>query len=309
MITNYVDNVKTYLGDEKSRYFSHGFKFIDFSYNNLEYANSELKGSIRVKNSWVGKKKKHLHLGTIEFINIVSNICENILSNEYNLTNTELASSWIKDFKIKISKCTDFTDNTTIPFLAMLNSTIKSEVTNFYESSFQIFINETKISINVVHPIFLWFNSFNRLTGDFEVIMNSNNYKLREYNIKDIVISEDLFSCKATVNTQNCNRAKTELEGLFSGILVSDIISISGQLMEVLFYNLYNDNKGNGENIWLKEFYFTNRKPTNKRNILANISFDEILDIKKNEEEWKSIKFSSTMGDMNSIIKVVTRIK
>ena len=78
--------------------------------------------------------------------------------------------------------------------------------------------------------------------------------------------------------------------------------------MEVLFFNLPQVKKEKRNNIWLKVFEVKNRVPLNQTNFQTRISFDEIRDLKVRDANWKSIKFSSKLGAIDSTIKVATAI-
>ncbi len=309
METEYLENVKTFLGTEENRYFSEGFKFMNYKFDNVKYINSFLFGNIGVKNTWRKSQKRHLHLGTIEYIAITYDVCESLLYNDFNLTETAIASSWIRDFKIKITKCTNLIDFRAIPFSAKIESTIKERNSELYISSIVLNISNTRIYVNVVHPVLDSNVISSSRNLNLEDIYVNDNYKLRDHDIKDVVISTDIFSCIANIISNNDGRNRKGLEGNYNGSMISDIIKISGQLMEVLYYKLYpKESHNRKENIWLREFSFSNRKCSQSKDFITKIMFNKIVDIVKRGETWKSIQFLSKVGDTCSLIKVVTKI-
>jgi len=310
METNCIEKISDFLGNEDERYFSCGFRHVNVNYASLTYREKSLIGNVTVTSEWNKKSGKSAHLGTIEYIAIASSLCEQILKTEFSLTSQEIMSSWICYFKTKIQACIDLTENTAIPVLGKLISTEKVQDSfNQYVSDFEIHINSTVIKIRINHPINFWFKviSCNRITIDKSGIF-SLGYKEREHSITNILIDEELMKCSASVSIQDKCCCKRGIGSKYQGTLITDIIIISGQLVQALFYTIEKTNRSEGGNIWLKEFEVAIENPENDMSYDACLIFSDVKDLKKGNETWKSVLFTSELGNISSKIKMVSKI-
>jgi hypothetical protein len=201
-------------------------------------------------------------------------------------------------------------ENALISVSGKLISTEKIEnSTNWYASTFEIHINRTSIKIKVNHPVNFWF----KVTGNTPVEINksgiySTGYKERHHSIERIFIDEETMKCSASVSIQDKYCCKSGIGSQYQGTVITDIIIISGQLVQALFYTIEKTNRREAGNIWLKEFEVTIDKPESETSYNAELSFEDIKVLKKGDEIWKSILFISKLGEIASKIKMVSKI-
>jgi hypothetical protein len=306
-----IEKISDFLGNEDERYFSSGFKHVNVEYKNLTYQENLLTGRVIVSSDWSKKPDKSAHLGTVEYITIASFLCEQILKFEFCLSAREIMSSWICYFKTKIQSCIDLAGNTTIPISGKLISTEKIQNSiDLYASAFEIRINTTLIKIRINHPVNLWFKTI----GNNPVEMDKSGiysigYKERNHSIEHIFIDEETMRCTASVSIQDTYRYKSGIGSKYQGTLITDIIIISGQLVQTLFYTMEKINRRDAGNIWLKEFEVTIDNPENEMSYDAKVSFEDVKTLKKGEETWRSVQFKSELGKISSNIKMVSKVK
>jgi hypothetical protein len=310
MDTRYIENVTDFLGKGDDRYFSCGYKHFDFEYGNLTYHDKMLTGTVLCQYNWDKKRNKHLHLGTVEYIALAATICEQILEAEFNLSPGEIASSWISYFKMKIQTCIDLSESKRISVSGKLISLYKAEKgVNYYKSSFEVRINHTVIKIEINHPIYIWFNISPDFTGSINAsAMYCTGYKRRNHQIKNIVLNEALMNCTATVSIEDYSCQKSGLDSHSCGTMLTDIILISGQLVQTLFYTLEKIDRKQANNLWLKEFEVSVKQPDCRMDYEAKVSFEDVKTFKKGNETWKSVQFKSELGSIVSKIKMVSQI-
>jgi hypothetical protein len=310
MEKNCIEKISDFLGCEDERYFSSGFKYVDVEYENFTYQRNLLTGKVIVGLNWNKKTDKSAHLGTVEYISIASSLCEQILKSEFSLSSREIMSSWICYFKTKIQSCIHLTENKVIGVSGKLTSTEKiQDSMNRYVSAFEIRINNTVIKVGINHPVNLWFKA---IDGN-PVKMNkqgiySIGYKERNHSIECVFIDEKNMKCTASVSIQDKYRCKSGIGGKYQGMLITDIIIISGQLVQALFYTIEKTNRHDGGNIWLKEFEVTINNPENEMSYDAKLSFEDVKVLKKGNETWKSVLFTSELGKICSNIKMVSKV-
>ncbi|MDR2057968.1 MAG: hypothetical protein LBP83_06770 [Dysgonamonadaceae bacterium] len=310
MEKNCIENISDFLGSEDERYFSSGFKYVDVAYENLIYREKSLSGEVIVNSEWNKKTDKSTHLGTVEYIAIASSLCEQILKTKFYLSSQEIMSSWICYLKTKIQSCIDLTENTVIHVSGKLILTEKIQDTvNQYASSFEIRINNTLIKIRINHPVSFWF----KVTGGNPVEINKSGiysigYKDREHSIEHIFIDKETMKCTASVSVRDKYHCKSGIGSKYQGMLITDIIIISGQLVQTLFYTIEQTSRRDAGNIWLKEFEVTIDNPESEMFYDAKLSFEDVKLLKKNDEIWKSVLFTSKLGKIYSSIKMVSKI-
>ena len=312
MEAKFIENVVDYLGTEEERYFSNGFKHIYFDYGSLCYCyqNKLFMGEITPCHKWSNKKKRHLHLGTVEYIVISSMICEKILLGEYLLSPERISSCWISGIKVKIQSCIDLSESEGIKFCGKLISTERSFLTddNEYVSFFEIKINNTLIKMWINHPVLL-----NELPCKFYPNINESNiyydgYKMRKHLIRNILLNEKQMSCTASIQIENHYFEKLGIGTQYNGLLLTDIVLISGQLLQVLLFNMEKIDRKKANNIWLKQFEVSIRKPNVELDYDARLFLEDVKILSKGNEKWKSIRLKSELGDISSDIKVVSQI-
>jgi len=310
METTYIENITDFLGKEDSRYFSQGYKHFDFAYENIAYQEQMLTGTVLCENNWDRKKNRHLHLGTVEYISLAATVCEVILEAEFSLSPEEIAACWISNFKMKIQTSIELSENTKVSILGKLISIQKTENgANQYKSSFEVRINTTIIKIEIHHPVYFWFN----VSHHFVKCMNTSSmycigYKNRSHKINNIILNEALKNCTAKVTIEDHNPLKSGLSSLYDGTLLTDIILVSGQLVQTLFFALEKTDRTQANNLWLKEFEVSIMRPDSRLEYEAKIFFEDVKVLKKGNETWKSVKLKSELGSISSKIKMVSQI-
>ncbi len=306
----YLENITEFLGKEEDRYFSNGFKHFDFNYQNLSYEPEckILTGNVFVDYKWRNKTNRHLHLGSVEYIAMSSIICEQVLLAEFQISSKEISSCWISNFKTKIQSSIELSEDTKIQISGKLISTEISK--DRCKSLFEVKINTTLVKITIDHPAKTCRNlsSISYLDADNSSIY-CTGYKKRTHLIKDVTLNDELMLCTASISIEDSSTQKSGIGSLYKGTLLTDIILISGQLVQALFYYIEKTDKNNGSNIWLKEFDVRINEPVEETEYNSKLYFEDVKTIKKGDEIWKSIQFVSELGAISSTIKMVSQIK
>ena len=305
-----IGNITDYLGTEEERYFSNGFKYIYFDYDNVCYQDKLLTGEITPYHKWTNKKERHLHLGTVEYIVISSMICEKILLGERFLLPAKIPSCWISGIKIKLRSSIDLIEDKKINFCGKLISTEKSLFSddNEYVSCFEIKINNELIKMWINHPVLP-----NDIPFLFHPTINESNiyydgYKMRKHLIRNVLLNETQMSCTASIQIENHYAEKSGIGTQYNGLLLTDIVLISGQLLQVLLFNLEKTDRKTANNIWLKQFEISMKKPHVELDCHAGLFLEEVKILNKGDEKWKSIHLKSELGGISADIKVVSQM-
>lgn len=309
MGVKYLKNITELLGNEEGRYFSNGFKHMDCSYENLCYQNKVFSGDVIVGYKWNEKETRHLHVGTAEYVAIASVICEQMLSAEFYLTPEEITYCWIDYFKTKIQTSVELSENTKIQVLGKLISTKKIDNTNKYKSLFEIKVSTTLIKISAIHP----HNgnpdlSLNPLVKIDKSHIYYTGYKMRRHLIENVMLNNKLMLCTASVSIENSYLRKAGISSKYDGTLLTDIILISGQLTQALFYSIQKLDRNTGGNIWVRDIEVSMNEPNERLKYDVELLFTDIKTLEKKDEVWKSIQLISNLGGISLNVKIVTQI-
>lgn len=306
MKTERYNNIEECLGNAERRYFSNGFKNIDYQYNNIHFDSDCIDGSLSITYDWEHKKEMHSHLGTIEYIAISLFITEKILCKKFNLKAHHISKAWINKLHMKIKRCITFERSTEITFKCELLHSEKIN-DNLCNSCFQMNIGGNIVNYSISHLVRDNGNLPRRPIAT-SLSLFCDGYKQGIQNINNITIKNDLRLCNASLIIQRQNRSFSGIGSSYNGILLTDIILVSGQLLETILHTHEIREKNQRKNLLLREFYMSADKPNNKSNTDVEIFIEDIRLLKKKEQTWRSIQFRSSLGNINSQIKAVSQL-
>lgn len=304
-----INTANDFLGASESRYFSNGYKYINYSYIQSFVNNGLLNG---ILNIGVNDDCPSVinHLGAIEYTAIACNLCEQLLKREYNLTNEEIAVSWIRSFYLKIKKPVQINESGQVGVSSQIMATHPSEISiNGYISQFVIQIGDALVKLEVDHPVKLWFRLMSCESMKKNVCgLYMDGYKQRNHRLINVYPNMREKACKAFVGIIEKNKCDQGLGAGYRAVLLSDVINISGQLSQILLYTLEGISKKDANNMWLREFSMDYLKPYEKFHFPAKITFDRFEKVKIHNEDWRSVYLTSHLGDIQANFKITHKI-
>lgn len=115
--------VEQFLGNKRTRYFASGFKKVYCELGNYQYSDEKLTASLQVDwgKNWSVKNavQADRHMGSIESFSVAVRLLELFLIIKYNLSDEEIAASFIRKMEFK-----------TKPYDHHYDRTLDAKVTN-----------------------------------------------------------------------------------------------------------------------------------------------------------------------------------
>ena len=230
-------DISEFLGPKENRYFSNGFKSMNIRYSNIVQNDGSLSVTIQAEtgSNWSKKNKQNMspHLGTTEFIAISAMISQLLLEKEMRLSNDEIEQSWISRFMCKIKQCTEV-DQRNISVTGKILST--EPLAGFLQSQIRVQIGTMQVTLFICHP---YAGSLNRNKKETDSVnLYTNGYKMRDHAVTGVVLDMESKTSSADVSI---NEEKNRMNGIgakYSGMILTDFILVTGQLAQVLLYNL-----------------------------------------------------------------------
>jgi hypothetical protein len=131
---------------------------------------------------------------------------------------------------------------------------------------------------------------------------------MRKHLIRNVLLNEKQMSCTASIQIENHYLEKLGIGTQYNGLLLTDIVLISGQLLQVLLFSMEKTDRKKANNIWLKQFEVSIKKPNAELDCNARLFLEDVKILNKGDEKWKSIQLKSELGDISSNIKVVSQL-
>jgi Pseudomonas avirulence D protein (AvrD). len=307
MEKSHINSASDFLGKEETRYFSNGFRFMDYKYGNLYFENQEISCDLNIENKMVSKKD---HLGAIEYVSIASTLCEYLIMSLFSLTEVDVANSWIFSCSMKICSCTHIDKNQGLKiWCKMLEVYEDASSINGYKSKYEVLIGRSCIKIGVDHPM-------NKPIVNHEIAarkieqrgMYVTGYKERKHIIRDVNYSTEDKVCTASLWIEDYFDCRKGLGAGYRAFIVPDIINISGQLSQVLLYKLENMVRAEANNMWLREFSIIYDKPYVETHCVGMVVFSRFDEIILNGEKWRSVFFNCKIGDITAQFKIAHKL-
>jgi hypothetical protein len=315
-----VARIEDILGPADSRYFSQGFKNIDFRFEEVKSAGESMSMIVHVEwaSQWAAKKNKLVapHLGTAEFFAISTVASEVLLESAFNLDSLDRSISWVRSFDLKTQPCGESQQR--LPVFAEVKKTYPSNYSiNSMISEVEINIGPIITRLSIDHPPVCQKREASyslapeSISQALEQSFMARGYKTHEHKITNVLPDLELQQITASVSTSNID-TKGKFNGLCSGFNpcfhITDFVMVSGQMTQVLLYMMDNLHREDTHNMWLREIHIRYPNPTLNHEIQARISFTENKKLVLKNKLWRSVSLFAEFGGLSADIKVAHQL-
>ncbi len=139
--------------------------------------------------------------------------------------------------------------------------------------------------------------------------MYSRSYRERDTEISKIEIDEIQEQISGTVKvTQSLFQELNGLGTSFDHIILTDLIGITGQLMQVLLFTLLRTEREKCPNIWLRSMDIKFERPERRENYRAMVNLSDRKMLKLGEHTYHSFSVISRIGNMDARFNVCHKI-
>lgn len=313
-----LKNAVQFLGDKRRRYFSSGYKKVNCKLSNYQYSDEKLTALLKpdwsknwsIKNSGLVT----LHIGSIEGALVAFRILDLFLACKYNLTASEISACVIRKIEFRTKQCDHSID---LPFNVEVSdsfSEIEKIEVGIY--SFNILVGNFHFAMELdlnapLVPIEFSNERFSRA-----LLFWANQYYTRGYKSTYIDIC-NLVSNLETRTVIGISKLRSSLaEGQYGlgicnrqGLTFIDFLSISGQLTQILLYQLENISREESNNMWVRSLIaeFNAIAPPSK--IFSKAHFSGFSLVKLKEESWRAVTAQFEIGSIKGTAKVCHIVK
>ena len=297
------------LGDQNERYFSSGFsKFNYYIHHFLFSAEKELTGSFRVKyNGPARPRGEQPHLGSMEYTAMAIFLAEGMLSAYLRLTERELAMAVPYYLLLNIHAPSKLEGQTDIQFSCRVVNTENSlKAINIGLTTLEIRISDCDIRFVVDHPGptqitakkgFVWPSGSRWLYKDI--------YKERSLNINQLDVNPTAETIAAKIeHPKNYQKNPLGISSSKNILTPLDYLSVTGQLMQVLLYDILQTSRTICPNIWLRSMEINFSRPYQLSAYTARIHFKSRRAISLKGKQWQLIDLSSDMANMQGSFRI-----
>lgn len=306
-------NAVHFLGSKRKRYFASGFKKISCELGDFQFSKERLTASLVLnwgKDCSVKKKGKVIpHLGSIESFTVAMRLLELYLSIQYNLSESEIAKSTIRSIEFKTKPIDHNYENVLGAYVS--NREIVWQ--NFYtaQGTFDVVVDNFNFQIE------LNFENRNRSIGfPYDrfiqtITVNSNQYYNHGYKSTMIDIE------KLKLNPNNCSliavskvKRPNEINetgigtSYLDGLTFVDFLSISGQLTQILLYQLDNITREESNNMWVRSLYAEFDTNASQSVVSSKAHLSQFNLVQMGGENWRTATVQLAIGSIKGFAKV-----
>ncbi len=284
---------------------------MDYEYKNFAFVENELVGNVYIRNNaGVEDCAKPCHLGTIEYITIASALSEILLASAFDFSEEEIASSWINYCKMKVSFCTYLDQDSSVRVWGIIKETEKdANSINGYQSRCQVSIAGVLIEIGIDHPANIRSAGPVNITPEVDITgLYVLGYKKRKHMIENVFCSIGKKTCSASIKVEDYFLQRKGIGVKYRAFIMPDIISIAGQLSQVLLYKSENTNRESANNMWLRECSIVYNRPFEKLQCTGNIAFSRFDEVLVKGDPWRCVALSSQIGGINAHFRIAHKI-
>jgi len=311
MKENSYQMINTYLGNHQERYFSNGFKHFNFTLQDLSAKSPKLEGKIAV--SYNGPKRPRdeaVHLGSLEYTAVSLHIIEHALQELLGLGITEISRSIPVRLSFKNSKeILLTTDVLILPFTCILiENNLDLQAQNIGMSRFKIRVLSAKIEITVDHPCSNFIHLPQQETLAFKRTVFQSNYQKSSISIAEISLQEKKETIRAKIFPTASTKQASGICSSKAQILATDYIAITGQLMQVLLYQILNTQRKDCPNIFLRSMTLHFAKIKMVRPSTISISFTQRKELVQNHDHWHIINLESKLAHISGEFNICHKL-
>lgn len=311
-----INTIEDVLGSPRKRYFSNGFRNTSFEYSDLFFRNHALECKLHFSFNELWSQKRHRnlqpHIGITEYFTASAFFTEFLLKAYLGLNDEDISRCWISFFSVKTRPAIQ-TDEENINFKAQLINTSPVNTSSHFlkfKSMVNIEFGKMKILIDINHPV-------QRLeedqTGIISVSRKTNHglykagYKHVNHKIRNIELDVANLSLSSGISIAH-HIPSDQMRGIGSdyrnSCMISDHYLTTGQLMQVLLYEMDNINREESNNMWVREVKTYYPVPFSKPVSRNTLKATETNIIRMKSENWRIATIESMHENITSFIKV-----
>lgn len=307
-MTQSIQEMDSILGDSNERYFSSGFSKFNYQIDKFSFTEKELTGSLRVQYNGPSRPRgEQAHLGSMEYTAMALFLAEGILLDKFRLTQNELAMSILHYLSFQINAPLEFGADTNVHFSCRIINTENSlKAVNIGLTTMEIKIAHCDIHVVIDHPGPTLISKKNPSIWPLgNHSLHKEIYKERELSIGRLNIDPDLQTINAKVEQPKDYKANPWGISSSKNLLTClDCLSVTGQLMQVLLYDLLKTQRSLCPNIWLRSMQIEFSRPYQSSSYTAVVNFSSIRSITRKGITWQLIDLSSEFGNMKGTFKI-----
>lgn len=304
-----VDSLDSVLGPAQTRYFSYGFSRFHFQVSNFRLESSDrMLGSFSIQYDGPEcPQQQAVHLGSIEYVAMGLFLAEGILIKQQRLTKHEINRSLLVSLSLHIKKSYDLSPNPEVPFeVSIVESRQELDTINIGLTSLHLKIQDAELRIVIDHP-----GPTQIDFPDFELwpfgdgSLHRSMYKYRNLELQDIQLDRITESITAQLlHPQAYGLEVWGFSAYNNPLSPLDSVRVSGQLMQVLLYDLISSNRKDCPNIWLRSMDMDFKRSYRSDRYRVDLQFNQRQQTMLRGRPWQTITLSSEMGNINASFKI-----
>ncbi|RQP15259.1 MAG: hypothetical protein EAS52_15670 [Parapedobacter sp.] len=306
------DDASTFLGDGTGRYFANGYRHFHWRITAFEVSEAGLGGELEISYDGPARPDGQPHLGSIEYTAIASMLAEYVLIYLARLDAEQVSLSLLRHIRLKLRDAVEVAGETTLPFRCALGQPDWTRrASNGILSPIAVWLADTHISLVADHPANRW--------GRFDPCavwplnrpaMYNHGYKLRTNTVADVCCDATNRTCSAMVTRDDYYGG--DRQGLFSArsaTIPTDVLTVTGQLMQVLLYTLEGTTREDCGNIWLRAMDIRYGRAMWAKRYAASVRFLDVKTLAKGEHRWRAVRLVSQLAGITGEFSITHRLK
>lgn len=306
-------NAEQFLGSKRKRYFASGYKKIDCELSNYQYSDDILTTSLKLNwgNNWSTRNTGpgERHLGSIESSLVALCSLELYLIIKYNLTDEEIATSFIRKIEFTTKPCNHDMDQVFDVKVTNVNTDWSDFITAI--GRFEIIVENFHFTIEIDFS-----NHFKSIGFPYErfskaITFNPEQYYNHGYKSTSIDI-ENLVLNLETRSVIAVSKVKRSLSSNIIGIGTSDLrgltfidfLSIAGQLTQILLYSLENTTREESNNMWVRSLSAVFYSQNPQVEFISKAYFTRFNLVEMKDEIWRTATAKFEIGSISGSAKV-----
>ena len=307
MKKNSFQLIDTYLGKHQERYFSNGFRHFDFKLDDISSLACKLAGTIAIRyNGPERPRGEPIHLGSLEYTAISLHIIEYALQNLIGLGLTEISRS--RPMKLSYKNAKEillYSKTLSLPFsCTLVENSLDLKAKNLGVSRFKIQLQSAKVEITVDHPC----SSFIQIPRDEQLAHRKTIYQgfYRESiaQIVEINVQERKENIQAKIHPPDFIKHAFGISSSKAQILATDFIALTGQLMQVLLYQILKTKRSDCPSIFLRSMTINFGKVKQAKHDKILISFKKRKNLLLNQNDWHIIELQAKLAHFQAAFNI-----
>jgi hypothetical protein len=308
-----ISSIEEILGNPKNRYFSNGFLNVKFDYKDLYFKNHSIECNLlfSFNQLWSQKNQQFLkpHVGIVEYYTTSVFFTEFLLKAYLGLNDEDISRSWVSFFSVK-SRPSVLTDEENIHFKAQLINTSPLNIRSSHFLNFKSIVNiefgKMKILIDINHPVQQPGKSQTCLPVIIDHGLYKTGYKQVSHRIKNIELDLANLSVSSEINLSG-QIPPDQCRGIgrnYRSCMISDHYLTTGQLMQVLLYEMDSISREESNNMWVREVKTYYPEPIPRPVSFNTLQATETNIVRMKNENWRLATIKAMHDSITSYIKV-----